>query len=112
MSTTEDNILVDGISLVRFLGWDVDEVDYYIVPNIGKVNPFLLKFHNDWNWLMMVVDKVEKSNLGTLEIQSKNLVIISYNGSTKKYYNDTLLLNTYNACVEFVKWYAKQVKTE
>lgn len=69
-----------------------------------------LLFHNDWNWLMEVVEKIEETNLGSLEMQSKNLVLLQYNRKTEKYYNSTLIENVYNACTQFVKWYNKENK--
>lgn len=64
-----------------------------------------LEYNTSWDWLMEVVEKIEKTNLGSLEIQSKNLVLLQYNQKTAMYYNSTLIENVYNACVEFVKWY-------
>jgi len=58
MDTTEKNILI-----AQFMGWKVDNS----FPDKGKVwrseagNTELdstLKFHTDWNWLMLVVHKI------------------------------------------------------
>lgn len=112
--TTENNKL-----LAEFLGWDKyetfeDSEEYCLTCveelhlKIGDFNIYSLselKFHNDWNWLMLVVDKIEETNLGSLEMQSKNLVLLQYNYKTEKYYNSTLIENVYNACIQFVKWY-------
>jgi hypothetical protein len=54
-----------------------------------------LKFHNDWNWLMEVVEKI--LNI-CLELDNMEM-----------YYNITDSIpkidKAYNDCVEFIKWY-------
>jgi hypothetical protein len=84
--------------------------------NNGKV----LKFHNDWNWLMEVVEKIE-----SLEFYPKNSTCIGFDSfgveinkkrcDITRYGDFTLNLlqgngstrieSVYNACVEFIKWY-------
>lgn len=49
----ENNIL-----LAEFLGWNCSENDWWIVPNLGSFKTYEFKFECDWNWLMMVMDKV------------------------------------------------------
>jgi hypothetical protein len=71
-----------------------------------------LKFHTDWNWLMQVVEKIEKEH----EFNTK----LWYNRTRKDYqmqlfYTDfekDIIVNSkskieavYNACIEFIKWY-------
>ena len=74
-------------------------------------------FKSDWNWLMEVVDKIEnlqyKNNndvfkividYGSCIIYNMNNdldVVVSINSSTK-------IDATYNACVEFIKWYKNE----
>lgn len=64
-----------------------------------------LKFHRDWNWLMLVVDKIESLNK-TVQIERGICHIhnggIHHGRSTK---TQSKIEATYNACVEFVKWY-------
>lgn len=53
-----------------------------------------LQFHSDWNWLMQVVEKIiSLKNIYTQEQQRVFLSICPNIGIT------------YDACVEFVKWY-------
>lgn len=104
---TENNKL-----LAEFLGWETNDDSTVELPD-NLANHWqgesrkedCLQFHNDYNWLMLVVERIEKTNLGTLEIQSKNLVLISYNGKRIQHFNSDLIGNVYNACIEFVKWW-------
>lgn len=99
MNTTENNKLI-----AEFMGF---------LPRIK--NP---KYHNDWNILMQVVEKIE--SLG-YELQKENNSVFFKGNYTeissfygmKKYYktefnkdcNSTFIEAVYNACIEFIKWY-------
>ena len=53
-------------------------------------------YHNDWNWLMEVVEKIAP--------------LISESEFKYRIGNDLLSVNkegVYNACVEFIKWYSE-----
>lgn len=115
---TPEEIISNNILIAEFIGIKGEEQKVYRslydeFPNrtllfktkFGKYTSKSLKFHSDWNWLMQVVGAIEKTNYGSLEIQSKNLVWAHYNKQTITYYKDTLIKNVYNACVQFVKWY-------
>lgn len=69
--------------------------------------PSNLMFHSDWNWLMEVVEKIEK--LGVVVEIRENVCYIET--SPNNYYSeleDTKLQATYKAVVEFIKWYNEQ----
>lgn len=61
-------------------------------------------YHKSWDSLFPVVMEIEKTNLATMIIHTKNFVEISYNGSTKKYYSSNLIGNVYEAVINFIKW--------
>ena len=64
-----------------------------------------LKYHEDWNWLMEVVEKIESlgyrieivKHICRIYLSNKETIIISEN--TPK------IEAVYNAVVEFIKWY-------
>ena len=69
-----------------------------------------LKYHEDWNWLMIVVEKIESlgyrieivKHICRIYLSNKETIIISEN--TPK------IEAVYNAVVEFIKWYNNQNK--
>ena len=80
-----------------------------------------LQFHKNWNWLMEVVEKIEKTEVvgQVFNIQiDRNKTHILYapaNYPNEKWFENLILkegeskiLNCYNAVVEFIKWYNKQ----
>ena len=140
MNATETNKII-----AEFIGWEYKVLPVYSDDKfLGRKNiyntPFKkhlknkaftttfseneLVFHNDWNWLMEVVGKIEslgyrtltenecfmitKSKLSSFDVRSKddystifsdNYEINHYGGSKKE--------NVYNACVTFIEWYNK-----
>ena len=114
MNTTENNK-----KLAEFLGW---EVKHYSTPICDIVTPFgqltetQLKFHNDWNWIMLVAEKIEQTETKdgrtfTIDLHKDNVIINQYG----KYNNEiivteggTRIENLYKACIEFVEWYNKE----
>jgi hypothetical protein len=75
------------------------------VCNLGN-NGKVLKFHNNWNWLMEVVEKIEGLNKDISILIIKNSVIVNNRNNYKKEtFGNTKIEAVYNACVEFVKWY-------
>ena len=114
MNTTENNKLI--AEFMEFqqtnIGWyDAEEV----LLRTEKDNTFDdLKFHTDWNWLMQVVEKIENTKYDNLTFDvfiSKNKTHIHYSANNEWFSNiflyegKTKIENTYNACVEFIKWY-------
>lgn len=75
------------------------------------------KFHTSWDWLMPVLEKIETLNdlgkdvnISTYIIYNKTYINVThYNiGGIKSILinkEETKFLNTYVACVEFIKWY-------
>ena len=123
-TTTENNKL-----LAEFMEWGNGGV--YITPfeNVGYCNGeptsiclgYDLLFHKSWDWLMPVVDKIEK------ELTEEFRVVIfedecsiyqkTEDGSTliifnciAEQFNTSKIEATYLACVEFVEWYNEQNK--
>ena len=72
-----------------------------------------LKYHSDWNWLMEVVEKIER--LGYVfeikitgcrinQIENGSIIVLRWEEDKTK------IEAVYNACLEFIKWYNEQNK--
>ncbi len=70
-----------------------------------------LKYHSSWDWLMPVVEKIEKTHCINIEYTTCNIAdpangyedIISTSEKTK-------IEATWKAVIEFINWYNKQGK--
>jgi hypothetical protein len=108
--------------IAEFLGFQQTNIGWYdseeVLLRTERDNTFdELKFDTDWNWLMEAVEKIEnlqyKNNNDVFKIVIDygsciiyNMIndldiVVSVNGRAK-------LEATYNAVVEFVKWYNEQ----
>ena len=78
--------------------------------NGGFYGKLELKFHSDWNWLMEVVEKIEDYNYGAtlFIIEDERCHVNTQNGFEVDSVGHTKIESTYNACVEFIKWYNEQ----
>jgi hypothetical protein len=85
---------------------------------IGKVKGYVkacyhykltdLKYHSSWDWLMPVVEKIERHNEFTNVLffpQGCSININTENGFHFDVDCDAKIEAVYNACVEFIKWY-------
>ena len=108
--------------IAEFMGFEIKNKINYIppsLPNFMKKAEHLkvdksenLPFHNDWNWLMQVVEKIESIKIETYKVRVdiyfnccqinpthwEQLISIYGNKETK-------IEAVYNACIEFIKWY-------
>ena len=105
---------------------------YYLVPDCfykltkgGIIYPSQLKFKNDWNWLMIAVEKIEhlyetKTSLPRFEINShhcefavahplkyKSWIVGCYPESPESIKANSKIEAAHMVVVEFIKWYNK-----
>lgn len=103
------------------VGIEQDWECYY--PKLNKsITPIEMKYHNSWDWLMPVVEKIETLfNDGIdVDIFSDGTVITQHRFEENEYLTegeeivrltkaeiefDTKIEHTYQAVVEFIKWY-------
>ena len=111
MNTTESNKLI-----AEFMGFklrpDIAE-DWYIHTNRPAHAMRLrdAKYHASWDWLMPVVEKIERMECDVLVmygLPSKyqaDISDVSKKYRTKTYYSPSRIEATYRAVVEFIQWY-------
>ena len=78
------------------------------IPNVDWVAPEEMKFHEDWNWLMPVIDKIETilPDDSTVHIEFNRCWIDNNKeGLTIDACRNTRLDSVYYAVLEFIEWY-------
>ena len=111
--TTENNKII-----AKFMGFEIKNKINYIppsLPNCMKNAEHLkvdksenLPFHNDWNWLMEVVEKIEslEYKVDISKWENSQYCGIYLNGKKiSGNETNTKIEAVYNACLEFIKWY-------
>ena len=112
---TENNKLI-----AEFMGLNLYRENWYkstigTEKKICKEND--LQYHSDWNWLMEVVEKIERYCYDEIDTEFKidifagASIFIPKSKDREKmpihfdYINNPKIQAVYNACVEFIKWY-------
>ena len=115
------NILESNELIAKFIG--VELLKDLLASNKGFINIDIdiyeqCKFHNDWNWLMKVVEKIESIEdcVYQVDILQEGCKILKrccllIDKRVGKLESDTTKIESvYNACVEFIKCYNEQNK--
>ena len=114
MKTIENNkIIAEFLSVKIHPCETIENFKFLPIEERGLYNGYFideLKYHEDWNWLMEVVEKIESlgyrieivKHICRIYLSNKETIIISEN--TPK------IEAVYIACVEFIKWYNNQNK--
>lgn len=100
--------------------YELPDFDNRIMETIDVFSPYFddMKFHSDWNWLMPVVEKIEKSGRTSVVFEQDNLIIITHSlhQMGEKYMckqfsrkSESKIEAVYTVCVEFIKWYNHQL---
>lgn len=115
MTTTEDDRII-----AEFMGFNFNrfENDGIIEPQeevfFTDYKTFTLdelRFSKDWNWLMEVVDRINKTGRFEVVIQYGFCYITDeMDELTLSFPASNTIKATYQAVVEFIKWYNKKIK--
>ena len=71
-----------------------------MTPQGNEVVPInSMKYHTEWNWLMPVVSKI---------LTNENYIDITQRENIMDSLPYGMIKDTYNAVVEFIKWYNEQ----
>lgn len=114
---TPQEIKENNILLAEFMGWALVENNSLWKWKDKQGSKICdggesLKFHNDWNWLMQVIDNIEsldccdfiKISATYIEIQARLRKGVIFRPTFFDVW-DSRIKSTYLACVMFVKWY-------
>jgi len=100
----EDNVIKDGNRLIA----------NFLNPDYAGEFEYALQWHRNWEWLMPLVEKIEKIDTGyEISIIDKECEIgtMGYQYTcVARGKEDTKILAVWRACVEFIKWYNDEQK--
>ena len=108
MKTTENNQLI-----AEFMGC-ASQLHLTEHPITGEyTDPNEFEYHNSWDWIMPVIEKIECISNFDVRIFLKRCTIdgcLPYKefGSMIEGIGKTKLEAVYNAVIEFINWYNKQ----
>ena len=124
MKTIENNkIIAEFLSVKIHPCETIENFKFLPIEERGLYNGYFideLKYHEDWNWLMVVVEKIESleifDRMGRFNINTKNFdenytsFITDKDEDFIQCEGDTKIEAVYNAVVEFIKWYNNKNK--
>lgn len=98
--------------MAKFLGWK-----YHITQDISKLPKWVnetgkkvctnheqLKFDTDWNWLMQVVEKIEKECEISIQGNTCRLRELGLDAKSNfLMFNNTKIQAVYSACLQFIQ---------
>ncbi len=114
----QDAIIQGSIAIAEFLGWEktaYGDEDYYThneyhggncLWQYSAYRPQHMKFHNDYNWLMVVVDKLEEEGFSVV-IKFGSCIIDPNRDNVKKIakFSPNRALNIFLASIDAIQWY-------
>ncbi len=106
--------IIEGNKLIsEFTGLTLNKKQFPLTPFYEKDKTFLayepdLQFHQSWNWLMPVVEKIGKEytiNLHSFPGNGFDFVVKEGNFRRGFGENENPIIATFQAIIEFIKWY-------
>jgi hypothetical protein len=108
--------------IAEFDGWTIEagmekESKPFYNKGINMFHVDNLQYHTSWDWLMLVVDKIEGLDLRiSVVIKENKCGIYRHKGSPyeyqiTKYEAATKIAATYLAIIEFINWHKDLTKT-
>ena len=122
MKTIENNKIIAEFLNVKIHPCEtIEKLKFLPIEERGLYNGYFideLKYHEDWNWLMEVVEKIESIEYGIYQVDIlqegckilKKCSLLIDKTVSKLEPDTTKIKSVYLACVEFIKWYNEQNK--
>jgi hypothetical protein len=117
MNKTGNEIIAEWMGLIRKEPGEYNEVSYWHADSSDKRKRVFagyihqLKYATSWDWLMPVVEKIEKIEGVTTTLKNKRFVI-KYGKKTFSCHTVVKINSTYRVVVEFLDWYTKNKNHE
>lgn len=119
---TDQQIIYNNILIAEFMEFELSIINkcYHctFIDSLVIVPPKDMEFHKNWNWLMLIVEKIEQAKINKfgsscqVTIMNKSCSIINSLTAINIILrvDKTRIKATYQAVVEFIKWYNKREK--
>lgn len=108
----------EEIKIAKFMGLTVydglsDDGKKKWKGEVRQFSPYQLLYKTDWNWIMPVIERIE--SLGYVVDIGKNQCHINKTGMFSDWFScdiidETKILSTYKAVVQFIKFYNQNQK--
>ena len=111
MNTQENNRLIAKFMGMTYGDLNDDSVMIQMTPKGNEVVPIeLMEYHTSWDWLMPVVEKIEREYMYAVQPCWEHCIIDKAGENTEDFERIEVdscdkLSATYGAVVEFIKWY-------
>ena len=108
---TYSEIIPGNCAIANFLG--AAGPDLYWLPQLKddyikneQFTPSELRFHTDWNWLMLAIERIDMIITTNCKINYRSCSIISLDDDVNILeFGDTKIQAVWKAVVNFIKWY-------
>jgi hypothetical protein len=117
METKEYNKMIGMFMGGKMIVENYHGINIMKFPDGKTYDLFGLKYHSSWDWIMKVVEKIEKIDRRiTVHIGLKSTLITMYDKKGDCLYSrscideNSKITATYKAVVEFIIWYNQQEK--
>lgn len=106
--------MTDNELIAQFMGFRLDGVEYEHRfahhPDKGAMLINRMKYHESWDWLMPVVEKIDRLGFSVTIRRTRTIIETVLTGRiVESIHPDYSMLNvTYQAVIEFIKWYNTQ----
>lgn len=100
--------------IVKFLGWEISKsgqkfkIDDMYPYGYVKVHPGCWYFRRSWNWIMPVVEEIQKRGFRFYMCSAKECRICRHGAMDeviRTHRGETLIESVYRTVVEFIKWH-------
>lgn len=113
MKTINKELISDNILIAKFMNGTcinyANNTKGWIIPNLTNNgidgDERNLKFNSDWNWLMMVIEKIEKTKGVTVQVAEVGCRILLFGKDIAMTHSDTKIQAVYGSVVKYINYY-------
>lgn len=108
----KEKAIIEGNRLIaEFMGASFDDLGNvsFVMPadgiGLAGCGQHAIKYHSSWDWLMPVVEKIEKLGYGFVIIGEQTEIYTNYDGQLFVEDGETKIESVWKVVISFIKWY-------